>query len=112
MGGWGSGRQGGRVSIGGCGSYRLAIKDLKQLLQSPNCTAVWLTYRQDGEHLMTVAIEARPEHASVRLHPPSGAWEQAKPMDYTVGLTSTAVGFGGRRWWFRCPVSGRRCAVL
>ena len=27
MGGWGSGRQGGRVSIGGCGSYRLALKD-------------------------------------------------------------------------------------
>ena len=28
MGGWGSGRQGRRVTIGGCGSYRLALKDL------------------------------------------------------------------------------------
>ena len=33
-------------------------------------------------------------------------------MDYTIGLTSTAAGFGGRRWWFVCPISGRRCAVL
>ena len=33
-------------------------------------------------------------------------------MDYTVGLTSTAAGFGGRRRWFSCPISGRRCAVL
>src|SRR3954453_15548762 len=112
MGGWGSGRQGGRVSIGGCGSYRLAIKDLKQLLQSPNCTAVWLTYRRDGEHGMTVVIEARPEHGYLRLQHPSRASGCAEPMDYTVGLTSTAVGFGGRRRWFSCPVSGRRCAVL
>jgi len=62
MGGWGSGRQGGRVTIGGCGSYRLAIRDLRGLIRAPACTAVWLTYRQDGEHGMTVVVEARPEH--------------------------------------------------
>ena len=32
-------------------------------------------------------------------------------MDYTAGLTWTEVGFGGRRWWFSCPISGR-CATL
>src|SRR3954451_22143128 len=112
MGGWGSGRQGGRVSIGGCGSYRLAIKELKQLLQSPACTPVWLTYRQDGEHLTTVAIEARPEHGYLRLQHPSRGLEHTQPMDYTIGLTSTAAGFGGRPWWSSCPVSGGRCAVL
>src|SRR3954452_6263791 len=112
MGGWGSGRQGGRVTIGGCGSYRLAIKDLRQLLQSPAGTTAWLHYRQNDEHLMTVQIEARPGHGYLRLQHPSRALEHAEPMDYTVGLTSTAAGFGGRRWWFRCPVSGGRCAVL
>jgi hypothetical protein len=45
MGGWGSGRQGGRVTIGGCASYRLAIKDLGQLIRPPAGRAVWLTYR-------------------------------------------------------------------
>jgi hypothetical protein len=59
-----------------------------------------------------VVIEARPEHGYLRLRHPSRALEHAEPMDYIVGLTSTAAGFGGRRWWFSCPVSGRRCAVL
>ena len=34
MGGWGSGRQGGRVTIEGCGSCRLSIGDLRNLLRS------------------------------------------------------------------------------
>ena len=112
MGGWGSGRQGGRVTIEGCGSCRLAIKDLGHLLRSPAGRAVWMNYGQNGEHLMTVVVEARPEHGYIRLQHPSRASDRAEHMDYTVGLTSTAAGFGGRRWWFSCPVSRRRCAVL
>ena len=61
MGGWGSGRQGGRVTIGGCDSYRLALKDLGDLLRSPANKVVWLSYGQNGEHRMTVVVEARPE---------------------------------------------------
>ena len=61
MGGWGSGRQGGRVTIGGCGSCRLALKDLGDLLRSPANKVVWLNYGQNGEHRMTVVVEARPE---------------------------------------------------
>ncbi len=32
-------------------------------------------------------------------------------LDYKVHLTSTACNFGGRRWWFICPltVNGRHC---
>ena len=39
MGGWGSGRQGGRVSIGDCSSCRLSIRDLRSLLRAPECAA-------------------------------------------------------------------------
>ena len=95
MGGWGSGRQGGRVTIGGCGSYRLALKDLGDLLRSPANKAVWLSYGQNGEHRMTVVVEAWPEHGYVRLQHPSRASDHAEHMDYTVGLTSTAAGAGG-----------------
>jgi hypothetical protein len=112
MGGWGSGRQGGRVTIEGCASCRLAIKDLGPLLRAPSGAAAWMHYRQDGEHLLTVRIEARPGHGCLRLRHPSRGLEHTEDMDYAVGLTSTAVGFGGRRWWFACPLSGRRCAVL
>ena len=54
MGGWGSGRQGGRVTIEGCGSFRLAISDLGDLLRSPVGRAVGamprpaFTYRPNG----------------------------------------------------------------
>jgi hypothetical protein len=112
MGGWGSGRQGGRVTIGGCGSCRLSIKDLGHLLRSPAGRAVWLNYRQDGEHLMTVVVEARPEHGYLRLQHPSRAQTGPEHEDYTIRLVTTPAGFGGHRWWFICPVSGQRCAVL
>jgi hypothetical protein len=34
------------------------------------------------------------------------------PEDYRVELVSTPCHYGGRRWWFICPVSGRRVAKL
>jgi hypothetical protein len=40
MGGWGSGRQGGPVTIEGCGSCRLTTKNLRQLLRAPAGGAV------------------------------------------------------------------------
>ena len=111
MGGWGSGRQGGPVTIEGCGSCRLTTKNLRELLRAPAGGSRHLLYRADGEHL-TVAIEVPPDHGYLRLQHPPRAESSTEHMDYTVGLVSTEVGFGGRRWWFLCPVSGRRCAVL
>ena len=35
MGGWGSGRQGGQLTIEDCGSCRLSTKSLRQLLRTP-----------------------------------------------------------------------------
>ncbi len=32
--------------------------------------------------------------------------------DYRIVLESTRPNYGGRRWWFRCPVTGRRVAKL
>lgn len=33
-------------------------------------------------------------------------------MDYRVDLDTTRPNFGGLRWWFLCPCSGRRAAKL
>jgi hypothetical protein len=112
VGGWGSGRQGGRVTVEGCASGRLGTRDLRGLLRSPAGGNCWISYRRDGEHLMTVTVEARPDLGYLRLRHPSRASGHVEPMDYSVDLTWTVLGFGGRRWWFSCPVSGRRCAVL
>ena len=112
MGGWGSGRQSGRVTIEGCGSCRLTIGALQDLRHAPVGTTRWLNYRQNGEQLMTVVVAARFDQGYVRLQHPSRASESVERMDYTAGLTWTVPRFGGRRWWFSCPISGRRCAVL
>jgi hypothetical protein len=58
------------------------------------------------------STEARPDYGYLRLQHPSRASDRAEHMDYTVGLTWTVPSFGGRRWWFSCPISRRRCAVL
>jgi hypothetical protein len=35
-----------------------------------------------------------------------------KPMYYTVTLVSTVPHYGGRRWWFICPIKKIRVAKL
>jgi hypothetical protein len=115
-----SGRHGGRPTIEGCGSYRLSVKDLRQALRCPHGADLILRYRVDDEP-MDVRLEVRPAQGCLRLRHPSRevpsspfASSAAPPteLEYAVHLTWTPAGFGGRRWWFVCPLSGRRCAVL
>lgn len=35
-----------------------------------------------------------------------------KSVDATLSLIATPCRFGGRRWWWQCPVCGRRAAFL
>jgi hypothetical protein len=35
-----------------------------------------------------------------------------KPMHYTITLVSTVPHYGGRRWWFICPIKKTRVAKL
>src|SRR5262249_21859787 len=49
-----------------------------------------------------------PKAASVRLKYPISA----APQDYRVRLTPSPCHYGSYRWWWVCPVSGRRAATL
>ena len=111
MGGYGSGRQGGRITIYSCGSCRLSTKDLRVLLRSPTGSHCYRRYRVD-DTVMTVDLEVLPHHGYLRLRHPTRAQTGPEHADYTIRLVTTPVGFGGHRWWFICPVSGQRCAVL
>ena len=111
MGGYGSGRQGGRVTIYSCGSCRLSTANLRVLLRSPSGGSCYLRYRVD-DTVMTVDLEVLPHHGYLRLRHPTRAQTGPEHADYTIRLVTTPVGFGGHRWWFICPVSGQRCAVL
>ena len=110
MGGWGSGRQGGRVTIEDCSSCRLGISELRSLLRAPDGGSRLLLYQADG--LLPLTVSLPTHHGHLRLQHASRAYDHGHGVDYTIGLTWTKVGFGGRRWWFLCPISGRRCSVL
>jgi hypothetical protein len=36
----------------------------------------------------------------------------SREMDYEVPLTSISCGYGGRKWFFKCPGCYRRCRIL
>jgi hypothetical protein len=61
-------------------------------------------------------------HVGLRLGPDWGAATLRFDVEHltrrtgaqtqTVALTTTPCRLGGRRWWWRCPKTGRRCAKL
>ncbi len=52
------------------------------------------------------------EFASLTLDFQSDPFGGRQRLRQTIRLASTAQPFGGRRWWMRCPVTGRRARVL
>ena len=110
MGGWGSGRRDSRPTIEDCASCRLSISDLRSLLRAPGGGTRHLLYQVDG--LLPVTVSLPTHHGHLRLRHASRASDHDQGADYTIGLTWTKVGFGGRRWWFLCPISGQRSSVL
>ena len=58
-----------------------------------------------------VSVEDVDGDLAVRLSYSRGRGETARPVDYLVPVVATTPHFGGRRWYFRCPivVNGRMC---
>ena len=75
---------------------------------------VW-TNSETGERVASIGYSSslESETGEVRLNysvTPQG--EECKHMDYVVQLRSMPLHFGGRRWYFICPSSGRRAKKL
>ena len=114
MGGFGSGRQGGKR----CTNEMLAL-DVRSINRAGRLTpGSWFTWQWTCSGEITSSIQLRVETDSVVLdyrnrsnHHNGGEWES---MRYTVALDWTPCGFGGKRVWWRCPAvgCGRRVAVL
>jgi hypothetical protein len=117
MGGYGSGRVGGRPTTGD----GLTI-NLSKLLRSRHFrpgralsgSLIW-TNRTTGEQASSIGYEAHLGDASGRLRLYYATTRQngeRRESDYWIELVTTAQPFGGRRWWFICPQTGRRAAKL
>ena len=68
-----------------------------------------------GEHVSVIGYEAHlgSERGRVRLRYTSTLWGgEKRDSDYVIHLITTPQPFGGWRWWFVCPHTGRRVAKL
>lgn len=119
MGGYFSGRHGGGPVVEDGWKLDLA-HCIRQGMFRPQqwCagTMKW-TRTNTGEVTATIGYEANlldPAAAWVRLHytTTSRSTGAKTDRDYRVQLGTTRPHYGGLRWWFRCPITGRRARVL
>lgn len=113
MGSCNSGRRGGKCMVES--GLRL---DINRLLRQRNILPgqhvsgclTWGNTRA-GEKTASIGYEASlmsPDAAWVRLHYTANGG----PKDYRVRLEAMPCHYGGLRWWWVCPASGRRAAKL
>src|SRR5829696_1895929 len=110
MGGMGSGRWGGRPTVGSGLSL-----DLNRLLRTGSITrdattTGTLTWSQYGEQVASMGYKAvlGPERGHIRL-----SWTSTdrstgakREVEQWIELETKPQPLGGRRWWFICPRRG------
>jgi hypothetical protein len=114
MGGFGSGRHGGTVTAEGTASYVLTASML---------TRAGLQMGQRGSGIFHFGEEKFPVEVSVDTsdpwdpfielsHPTRDDRDGERIAHDLIRLIWTAPTYGGRRWWFLCPRTGRRAGKL
>ena len=112
MGGYGSGRRGGRPSVES--SFRIELRKLRRagfLKPGYDTSGVWSWQNNYGEHTGSMRVRctmAGQFGAEIEI---SGSIN-GEPMFQRIALEWLPMRFGGRRWYAICPRSGRRCTVL
>lgn len=116
MGGYGSGRSGGRVLVENALRIDVDAMIRRGCIQPDAHIVGQLRFDFDGDDLVV--------HFESRLGHPDNSWIRLKYaiVDYWTGdehkindqifLVGTQPPFGGVRWWFECPRSGRRVRKL
>ena len=112
MGGFGSGRQGGKR----CTSDMLAL-DVRSINRAGLLTpGRWFNWQwtRNGEVTSTINVRVEGDKVLLYYRNRSGHGEERESMNYPVRLNWTPCTLGGQRVWWRCPVvgCGRRVAVL
>jgi len=111
VGGFNSGRRGGRPTIDGGPTldlYHLIRRGLFNPGHYSTGSIFWTRVRT-GERLATIGYEAYMGGGAghVRLRYTTTTYDgEKRASDYSIALVTTPQPFGGRRWWFRCPKSG------
>ena len=114
MGGSGSGRTGGRPTWESTGSLVLRTTSFARAgLRFGMRGVATLTFTCDGDPFpVAVTIDTTDrDHPFIELKHERRT-RNAETETYMIGLQTTVQPFGGGRWWFRCPRTGRRAVRL
>ena len=114
MGGFGSGRHGGTVTAEGTASYIIAASSLTRArLQMGLCATGTLHF---GEERFAVEVKVDtidPSDPFIELtHQTRDDREGDRIVRDRIRLIWTVPTYGGRRWWFLCPRTGRKTTKL
>ena len=119
MGGYLSGRRGGRPTVESMNSIKLALSDVVLTRGRKPPPGMQFSGTRDNEpfsFVVMVSLDSpdrdcgtmRVRHDTIRH--PTGS--ETGPQDYTLELQAGPCSLGGRRWWFVCPRTWRRCRTL
>jgi hypothetical protein len=126
MGGWGSGRRGGRPTVEACDTIRLDVNQVLRPAQRPlagtedepkTVGPFRLTVTRSGEPKPWAVIRIVFELAEERGHADLlfDADHVSRPVSQQrqrIRVEATPCHLGGQRWWWACPATGRYCSKL
>lgn len=117
MGGMGSGRSGGRPTVEGClmlDMTTLLREGLLQRAAKVSGSMTWPTRNGCGFISMGFVATLGAEDGELSLRYSATDYWTGEPrnLDYVIRLVATPQPFGGVRWWFKCPMTGRRVSKL
>lgn len=113
MGGFNSGRQGGKLTTGDMRALDVRTLAREGLLAS-GTAFLWTWPRSDGKVFSTQVWPVERDRVRLTYRARDHSADNWKDMDYSVRVVWTDCALGGQRPWWQCPAlgCGRRVAVL
>lgn len=115
MGGYGSGRYGGRPTADSC--LRIDLAWMLRTERAKEGCVIWgsLHWSRGGEPSGSIGYKSImdvPGEERLELTYTRGEGERRKDVRQTIHLCHTLPHYGGKRWWMICPFRGGRVGKL
>ena len=115
MGGYGSGRYGGRPTVNA--SRRIDLAWMLRTGRAKEGAVIWggLSWNRGGEPAGSISYKAlmdEEREERLELSYTRGSGDDREEVRQTVRLCYTLPQYGGKRWWMICPYRGIRVGKL